>query len=375
MNWMRGGGGAGGGTLGLRLASPFEHLEWLESHKNARHNLGSSSVMTLSLEDVGPLDPSQPVGWGCPDGDPELVELISELYGVDRESVLVTNGAGEAYTHIIMVCVEKGCEVLCESPVYKPLETLPEFLGARVVRFSRAMESGFGVDVEKLKEMLSRKCRAVVLSNLHNPSCALLGEREMKAIAETARDAGAILISDEVYLDCLKRGPGPAASLADNAVSLNSLSKAYGAGGFRLGWMLGPPELVRAVKRLRDYTTIAPNRIGEEVAKNLLRRREEVLARTRRLTQTNIKLFSEWADRRKDVVWHRPPGGTTCFPRILKKTPTLELARRLYEEEGALVLPGEFFGAPGHFRIGLGQNPTATGPALDALGRFLDRSD
>jgi len=358
----------------LKVAREFWHLSWLEEMKGARHNLGSSSVLTLKLGDIGPLDLDQQVGGANPSGDPELVELISDIYKVGRDQILVTNGAGEANLHAAMVAVEKGCEVLAERPIYQSLFEVSRFLGARVVHFDRRMKDGFGVDLEEIKRKVTRRCRLLILTNLHNPSCGMLDRATMRAVAEIAGDRGAGVLSDEVYLDCAGGGgPPPLAALAGNAISTNGLSKAYGAGGFRLGWMLSSPRIISAAKRLRDHTSIAPNRVGEEVTKNILRRREEFLSRTLRLTRANRTTMEKWVEGREDVEWFRPPYGTICFPRILKKTPTREIGRRYFTDEGGLVCPGEFFLRPGHFRIGIGGDPDKMGPALDALGRTLDR--
>jgi aspartate/methionine/tyrosine aminotransferase len=201
----------------------------------------------------------------------------------------------------------------------------------------------------------------------------MLDKGELSAIAELAADKGATVLCDEVYLDCAGEMAPPAmATLAGNAVSTNSLSKAYGAGGFRMGWMLASSGMVRAAKRLRDHMTIAPNRLGEEVAKNLLRRRDEILSRTLKITRANTSVMEMWVASRKDVEWFKPPAGTVCFPRMLKRTPTLEIAGMFYENESGLVCPGEFFGAPGYFRIGLGGRTDMMGPGLEALGRVLD---
>lgn len=357
----------------MKLAREFSHLTWLKSKKGARHNLGSSSVLSLTLEDIGPLDMSQQVGDANPAGDPELVGLISRIYGVGEDRILITNGAGEANLHAAMACVRKGCEVLAERPIYHSLVEVSRFLGARIVHFNRRMTGGFGVDLEEIKQKLTRKCRLVVLTNMHNPSCAMLDRKTMKGIAEIAADKGARVLSDEVYLDCAGgAGPPPLAAMADNAFSTNSLSKAYGAGGFRMGWMLAAPDMVRAVKRLRDHTSIAPNRIGEEITKNILRRRQTFLDRTQALTGQNTEAMERWVRSRSDVGWFRPPFGTICFPRMLKKASTIEIGQRYYDREGGLVCPGEFFFLPGHFRIGLGGDPKKMEPALEALGRVLD---
>jgi hypothetical protein len=357
----------------MKIAREFSHLTWLKSKKGARHNLGSSSILSLTLEDIGPLDLAQQVGDANPGGDPELLELISGTYGVEKDRILITNGAGEANLHAALVCVEKGCEVLAERPVYHSLVEVSRFLGARVVHFERRMENGFGVDLEEVKRKLSRKCRLVILTNLHNPSCAMLDRETVKGIAEIAADRGARVLSDEVYLDCAgSAGPPNLAAMAENAFSTNSLSKAYGAGGFRMGWMLAAPPLVRAVKRLRDHTSIAPNRIGEEITKNILRRRQRFLDRTQELTTRNTATMEKWVRSRNDVAWVKPPFGTICFPRMLKKASTIEIGQRYYDREGGLVCPGEFFFRKGHFRIGLGGDPEKMAPALEALGRVLD---
>jgi aspartate/methionine/tyrosine aminotransferase len=357
----------------MKMAREFAHLTWLKSKKDARHNLGSSSILTVSLEEVGPFDMSWQVGDANPAGDPELVGLVSETYGVERDRVFITMGAGEANLHAAMVCVEKGCDVLVERPVYHSLAEVSRFLGARVVHFDRRLENGFGIDLEDLKRRLTRKCRLVVLTNLHNPSCAMLDRETVKAVAEIAADRGARVLSDEVYLDCGGAAAPPSmAALADNAFATYSLSKAYGAGGFRMGWMLAAPGMVRAVKRIRDHTSIAPNRIGEEITKNILRRRQWFLDRTRSITERNIASMERWVSSRDDVKWSKPPAGTICFPRILKKMSTIDIGQRYYDREGGLVCPGEFFFRKGHFRIGLGGDPEKLWPALEALGKVLD---
>ncbi|MBM4249863.1 MAG: aminotransferase class I/II-fold pyridoxal phosphate-dependent enzyme [Euryarchaeota archaeon] len=357
----------------MNKAREFRHLTWLKSKRSARHNLGSSSVLSLTLGEVGPLPPAQQVGDAHPAGDPELVELISGTYRAPPEGVLVANGAGEANLHIAMTCLAKGCEVLAERPAYHSLVEVSRFLGARVVHFDRRLEDGFEVDLEQVKARLSQRCRLVILTNHHNPSCALSGADRLRALAEIAADRGARVLCDEVYLDCAgEDAPPPLATVAENAFSVNSLSKAYGAGGFRMGWMIADPDAVRAVKLLRDHTTIAPSRIGEEVAKNILRRRREFLGRTASLTRRNTEAMERWVRSRPDVRWFRPPSGTICFPRILKRTPTVEIAQRYFDREGGLVCPGEFFLKPGYFRVGLGGDPGRFGPALDALGRVLD---
>jgi aspartate/methionine/tyrosine aminotransferase len=361
------------GRAVLKVAREFRHLTWLEAHKGARYNLGSSSVLTLRFEDVGPFDPAQQVGAAYPGGDPELVELISRAYGVEDDSVLITNGAGEANALAAMVCVEKGSEVLIERPVYQSLVEVSRFLGAKAIHFDRRLRHGFDIDLEGLKDKISRRCRLVILSNLHNPSCAMVGEQKLASIAEVAADIGATVLCDEVYLDCAgEAAPPPMAALAENAVSTNSLSKAYGAGGFRMGWMLAAPAILRAVKRLRDHISIAPNRLGEEAAKNLLKRRDAILSRTIDITRRNTAEMDRWVASRDDVEWFKPPAGTVCFPRILKRTPTIEIARRLFDRESTLVCPGEFFQVPGHFRIGLGGSTEMMRPGLEALGRVLD---
>lgn len=365
--------GRGGMTARPRVAREFVHLSWLEACKSARYNLGSSSVLTLRLEEVGPLDPALQVGSANPGGDPELLQLISGAYRVEKDRILITNGAGEANAHIAMVCIGKGSEVLAERPIYQSLMEVSRFLGARVVHFNRRMDTGFGIDLEEVKRKITPRCRLVILSNLHNPSCAMVDKATLRGIAEIAADRGALVLSDEVYLDCAREAATPPmATFAENAISTNGLSKAYGAGGFRLGWMLAHPRMVNAVKRLRDHTSIAPNRVGEEVAKNMFRRRDEVLARTAGLTRRNTATMEKWVGTRSDVQWFKPPAGTVCFPRVLKRTPTVEIARRLFDKEGTLVCPGEFFGMAGHFRIGLGGMPEMLLPGLEALGRVLD---
>jgi len=268
--------------------------------------------------------------------------------------------------------LEPGGEVLIEQPTYGLLLDVANYLGARIKRFTRAFENHFDISLPEMEQTITPATRLVVLTNLHNPTGALIPLETMRAIGEMAQRVGARVLVDEVYLDMLFDSVPPSAfSLGETFVVTNSLTKTYGLSGLRCGWILAAPQLARRIWRLNDLFAATPAHPAERMAIMAFDHFGQFRERARALLTTNRALLDAFLDSRTDLECVRPPAGSVVFPRLPGGEPMVffKLLREKYE---TTVVPGEFFEMPRHFRLGIGGETATLQAGLERLGAALD---
>jgi aspartate/methionine/tyrosine aminotransferase len=254
--------------------------------------------------------------------------------------------------------LEPGDEVIVEQPTYDPMLEAARYLGASVKRLVRRPENGFQVRVEDLEKIVSKKTRLIVLTNLHNPSGALLEEGTLREIGEVARNVGARVLVDEVYLELLFDRPQRSAfHLGEHFIVTSSLTKAYGLSGLRCGWILAAPELVERMWHHNDLFGNIPAHITDRLSVIALDHLEAIRTRAKSLLEANWKLLDRFLAEHPELDVVRPPAGTIIFPRVPggDGDAFCKVLREKYETS---AVPGRFFETPDRIRIGIG-NPTA----------------
>jgi aspartate/methionine/tyrosine aminotransferase len=268
--------------------------------------------------------------------------------------------------------IKPGDEVLFEQPAYEPMLAAARYLGARVKRFSRTFENGFRILPEELETLASHATRLIVLTNLHNPSGVLIDDSTLKLIGEVARRVGARVLVDEVYIETLfEDAPRSAFHLGNEFVVTSSLTKAFGLSGLRCGWIFAEPELARRMWLLNDLFAATPVHAGERLSVVAIQQLPELAARSKQLLDRNRRLLNEFLDTRQDLEVIRPEFGTVMFPRVRHGTAN-DLCRLLREKYETSVVPGRFFEAPAHFRVGIAGDTDVLKVGLVRLGKALD---
>lgn len=356
-----------------------EYMEWAKTCSVARFNLATSGILSVPRAEfplrVEDLEVTAPGAYGY---EP-LQEWLARHAGVSAECVVAAAGASMA-NHLAMAAVlEPGDEVLIERPAYGPLLDVADYLGARIKRFDRRLEANFAIEVAELEREVTPATRLIVLSNLHNPSGALVPAAMLRTIGEIARSNGAHVLVDEVYLEMLFGGNAPFAfplgeELADDNpfLTTNSLTKAYGLSGLRCGWVLAPPEIARGMWRLNDLFGVNAAHPADRMSVMAFDHLRTFRDRTRALLDANRALLEAFLDSRSDLPCFRPPGGTVVFPQLPNGDPDafFELLREQYETS---VVPGKFFEMPQHFRIGIGGETAELRQGLERLSAALDK--
>jgi aspartate/methionine/tyrosine aminotransferase len=307
-------------------------------------------------------------------GDPRNVAQLAERYGCSGEHIVLTAGSSEANFLAFACLLSPGDKVIVETPGYPQFRSLASLVHAEMVDLPRRAEDGFVPDIEEFKALLDDNVRLVVLTNLHNPSMALTPRAELRQMINLAAEAGVHVLVDEVYLDHLKPGENDESAwgLGDNVIVTNSLTKVYGLGGLRFGWAVAPPRLAARMLDLLDVVDPELPAVTQNLGFRVLERLPRLRPRARRLHEQNWPLVAEWMDSRPDITGYEPPGGITAWMRIDGVEETGNLVTVCRSDYGVLVVPGEYFQAPGWLRVSYGMDPTTLLDGLDRLARAID---
>jgi aspartate/methionine/tyrosine aminotransferase len=349
------------------------YMEWAKLHSGARFNLASSGVAEYPLADLPvrleDLVLSGPGAYGWP----PLLQRLAAKCGVSPDNVVAAMGTSMANHLALAALAGPGDEVVIERPAYDPMVSVARYLGAEVRRFDRRAEDGFAVRPDEVARAVTPRTKAIVLTNLHNPSSALIDTATLRQLGAIARDVGARVLVDEVYLDSLFERTPPSSFHLDNGcfVVTSSLTKAYGLSGLRCGWVLADPDLARRMWRIDDLFAANPPHVAEQLSALALDHLPAIAARAKALLEKNRGIVNGFLQSRTDLDWDRLGHGMTTFPR-LKSGNVDELCHRLRERYETTVVPGRFFEMPDHFRVAVGCPTETLREGLARLGAALD---
>lgn len=342
-------------------------MPWAKRRSQAKYNLATSGVAHWKLRDlpikIEDLEISGPSFYGF---EP-LQNALSKHCGVPANRIVAATGTSMANYLAMASVLKPGDEVLIEHPTYELIVDVALQIGAKIRRFKRS-PNAFSVDLSSIKDALSPATKLIAVSNLHNPTSALIDEATMKEIGAL----GVRVMVDEVYLDAaFEQAPRSAGLLGDQFIVTSSLTKVYGLSGLRCGWILAEPTLAEQMWQLNDKFGNIPAHIAELASIVALGELPRIAKNVRvRLDANRIALW-KFLDSRKDLEVSKLPFGTIVFPRLKKGSVErmCDLLRTKYE---TTVVPGEFFDMPDHFRIGIGGDLEPLEEGLRRLGLALD---
>lgn len=388
----------GSGTLdGLVKAPlrPFEYMGWAKTVPvGARFDLTASGMLDTAAALDGDADaplPPRLQAWTDQLNTPTLStrkaatealeafgDTVAKRYGVERDCVTPTLGASLAIMHTLIGLIRAGDHVIVERPTYEPLHRAPEILGARVSRLERRWEDGWAAVPDRLAQLLTPKTRAVILSNLHNPSGLAIDADTMRSITELAARVGALVLVDEVYLDYVfpandEANYQPACKVAENCISWSSTTKAFGFSALRAGWIVSRhPEAARAIRLATDYLHVYPPVSSLLLGKRVLDEAEPLEAEAKRVAAAGRRVIERWVEAEPRVEWVPPTAGITCVIRLPHFQQDLAFAEHLRERYDTQVVPGTMFEAPGFIRVSFGLPPGDLEQALANISAALD---
>ncbi|MFB6154512.1 MAG: pyridoxal phosphate-dependent aminotransferase [Haloferacaceae archaeon] len=370
------------------MFDPISYLTWMHGRPpEATHNLGSSDLRPTPRGDgvvPEPLD-----GQDDPPADTDLESQLAAEYDVAPERVLVTSGATHANVLAAAAAIDRRLErssdlfaekpvdpqVVVETPGYEPLVATPEALGARVDRFQRPPGADYRLSATRVADAATEALALATVTDRHNPSGRLADPDRLADVAEAVADRDGLLLVDEVYApyvtdpDPAAPFGGPSAVDLPNTLVSGSLTKFHGLGDIRVGWLVGPEEVVARARGAMTHLPFLP-RTNRALARRALAHERDLADDARALVERNGDLLASFVEARDDLHGRVFPGSTFAF--LAHGEVDGDAVAAEAWERGVLVVPGRFFGRSEAVRVSLGRDTASMREGLDAFGAALD---
>lgn len=300
---------------------------------------------------------------------------------VDWSQVMVSNGAKQAVFQAFAALLDPGDEVLLPSPHWVTYPAGIDLAGGVTVSVPTSVETGFKVGVEDLERARTEKTKLVVFVSPSNPTGAVYREEEARAIGEWARDNHIWVLADEIY-QRLVYFTDVAPSLAavtpryDNWLLVNGVAKSYSMTGWRVGWLVGPPDIVEVANAHQSHATGNVANVSQQAALAALHGPQDTVEEMRLAFDRRRKLMYSLVGELPGVRCVEPEGAFYVFPdfneAIAGRWPdTSTLAQVILEEKGVAVVPGESFGTPGHIRLSYATNEAQIEKGLERIRSLI----
>jgi aspartate/methionine/tyrosine aminotransferase len=357
------------------MIKPVEYLHWAKTHPRARYELSSSGVPPVSADELASrLECVETTVTGAY-GHPTLIEQIADRYGARPDQVLPVTGTSTANFVALASVTHRGDAVALEWPAYEPLLRVIELLGLRPLRFQRPASADFAPDVGHIRQLLQSGARTVLLTDLHNPSGRLCPLEILHEIANACAEHGVTLVIDEVYREFAHLNRGlprhTTASLGPHVVATNSLTKVYGFGGLRVGWLIGSLAVVERARAVVDHLFVDLPAPSASLAIRVLERIDRFAHRTREIYNAGIRIFSEWTASQSNLHWYGSDGAVFAYLRLPKDLTAAQFCQTLRSRYDTQVVPGTFFEQPDHIRVGLGVPEDELSAGLERIGLVM----
>lgn len=306
----------------------------------------------------------------------KIAEYISKRTENNYESknIVVTNGGKQALFNILMAITDPGDEILILDPSWVSYEAQIKMVGGEPVHVPLDFENGFQPDKNKIQRYISPKTKAILINSPNNPTGMVYSKESLKEIADIAIENELLVISDEVYELLVYEGTHYSISsfkgMKERTVIINAFSKTWAMTGWRIGYAVGPEELIKQVGKIQSHSTSNVNTPTQYAAlkafdvdvypmfQEFMKRRDYVAGRLEKM----------------NLNFNKPQGAFYFFISINEFGYTdKEFAEKLLSEVGLAVVPGSGFYKKGFIRISFATSKENLEKALDRLEKFIEK--
>lgn len=329
-------------------------------------------------------------------GQPDLKAAIAAKtlrdsgYEVDPSQVVVTNGGKHAVYNAIAGVVDPGDEVLIPTPFWTTYPEPVRLAGGIPVTVDTTIEGGFRATVEQLEAARTERTKALIFVSPSNPSGAVYSKEEITAIGEWAVEHGIWVLTDEIYEHLTYDGaefhsmPTLVPELADRCIVLNGVAKTYAMTGWRVGWLIAPPDMAKALTSLQSHQTSNVANVAQAAALAAVSGNLDAVVMMRDAFDRRRKTMHQILSGMPGVECLAPQGAFYAYPSfegVMGRTlrgvtiaSTVQLADLILDEVKVAFVPGEAFGTPGYARFSFALGDDDMGEGLTRIADFLAES-
>ncbi|MGH9074650.1 MAG: pyridoxal phosphate-dependent aminotransferase, partial [Acidimicrobiales bacterium] len=286
---------------------------------------------------------------------------------VAPSQVLVTNGAKHAILEAFATLLDDGDEVLVPAPYWTTYPEAVALAGGVPVAVMAGAGQAFRVTVDQLEAARTPRTKVLLFVSPSNPTGAVYPPDQVAEIGRWAAEAGLWVLTDEIYEHLVYDGrravsmPVAVPELADRCLVVNGVAKTYAMTGWRVGWLIGPPDVVRAATNLQSHATSNVSNVAQRAAVEALSGDLSAVATMRSAFDRRRRRIWSMLDEIPGVSCREPEGAFYAFPSLeglvgvpfagRRPATTLELAEVVLDQAKVAFVPGEAFGAPGYGRF------------------------
>ena len=288
-------------------------------------------------------------------------------YEVDPSQVVITNGGKHAVYQTCQVLLDPGDEVLLPSPYWVTYPSAIELAGGTTVVVPTDETTNFTVSPDDLEAAYTDRTKMLIFVSPSNPTGSVYTEDQVRAIGEWAAGKGIWVMTDEIYEHLVYGNarftsmPVVVPEIRDRCVVVNGVAKTYAMTGWRVGWMIGPPEVAAGATRIQSHLTSNVNNIAQSAALAAVEGSLDAVDMMRAAFDRRRATMYELLESIDGVSCIEPQGAFYAFPNmqgLLNRdiggdvaTTTIELAEIFLDKANVAIVPGEAFGAPGYARL------------------------
>ncbi|QQM67693.1 pyridoxal phosphate-dependent aminotransferase [Actinomyces weissii] len=308
-------------------------------------------------------------------------------YEVSPDDVIITNGGKQAVYEAFAALVDPGDEVILPAPYWVTYPECVRLAGGTPVEVFAGADQGYKVTVEQLEAARSERTKAVLLCSPSNPTGAVYTPAELTAIGQWALEHGVWVISDEIYEHLLYDGAQSAhvvalvPELAEQTLVLNGVAKTYAMTGWRVGWMIGPSDVIKAATNLQSHMTSNVANVAQHAALAAVSGDLSAVAEMRQAFDRRRQLMVRMLSQIPGLLVPTPQGAFYAYPSVeglIGKSlrgrvidSSLTLSDAILEHAEVAVVPGEAFGRSGYLRLSYATSDEAITEGVGRLQRLL----
>jgi aspartate/methionine/tyrosine aminotransferase len=326
-------------------------------------------------------------------GLPELREAVAaktardSRYQVSASQVLITNGGKQAVFEAFATLLDPGDEVLLPTPYWTTYPEVIALAGGVPVPVMTDERSGYRASAADLEAACTSRTKMLVFVSPSNPTGAVYPPGQVAEIGQWAAERGLWVATDEIY-EHLVYGearfasiPVAAPEIADRCVVLNGVAKTYAMTGWRVGWMSGPPDVVKAAANLQSHATSNVCNVAQAAALTAVTGDLSAVAEMRAAFDRRRLAMTTMLNDIPGVICPLPEGAFYCYPSVKgvlgkelagsRPASSAELAELILDHADVAVVPGEAFGTPGYFRLSCALGDADLEEGITRLGKLL----
>ena len=309
-----------------------------------------------------------------------LAKEISKTRHVNAkgQNIIVTPGGKPIMFFAIMALIETGDEVLYPNPGFPIYESMIEFCGGTAVAMQLHGDRNFNIDIEEVRNQISPRTKLMIINSPNNPCGSVIGNSELEALSDLAKENDILVLSDEIYIRFLYEGVHQSIStfpdMLDRTIILDGFSKTYAMTGWRIGYGLFPDQLVEPISRLVTNSVSCTASFTQKAAIEAITGPQHDSARMVDEFRKRRDIVVEGLNKINGIECSVPKGAFYAFPNVEGTgMSSSEFADRLLEESGVAVLSGESFGrfGAGFIRISFANSVDNLSQALLRIEKFL----